>query len=1532
MRMVPLRGMKVLSRRPSARRAAALVVLGVLLGSGAHWVSAASAESGPAGDSWDWEAYERQREAAHARLEASGEDTMYASTPSPPAHPVHLPAPHQYVGATQESIQRVPSAFELAAASAAASGAEGGAFHAVPFLPTASDAARQGVVRVINHANESGAAEIHAVDDAGRRVGPLRLTLAGGAAVQFNSADLEQGNVDKGLATGAGSGTGAWRLAFASDLDIEVLAYVRTTDGLLVPMHDVVAQRDGEHRVATFNPGDDGGPEGKLRLLNTGDRAAEVTITGVDDAGDSPGTDVRLSIPSGAARTLTAAELESGAPDLEGALGDGEGHWRLAIESTGDIDVVNLLEVPGGHMANLSTAPDLRDDAGTWMVPLVPPANDPASRQGLVRVINRGDVAGTVRIDAADGSDRDYEPITLNLGAGEAVNLNSDDLEQGNALKGLAGGLGAGEGDWRLALESELDIEVLAYVRTPDGLLMAMHDSAPLRDAAYLVPLFNPASNRQQASSLRIVNRGSDAAALTVTGIDDRGRSPGSKVRFSVPAGGTRTVTAQQLESGEGVEGALGDGAGKWRLAVASDHPVIVMGLLASPTGHLANVSTAGARHEAQTAEQVFSEFIAGPIVQAKCANCHVENGLSGHTRLVFEKGDGADQERANLRVFANFVATVEDGATRILNKIRGVSHGGGIQVPSGSAEFEKMRLFLQLLGEDVDAGGPPITASSLFEGVRMESARRTLYRAAVLFAGRIPTPEELAPFPGGTPRQLWDTIRGMMTGPEFHEFLTRGANDRLLTASLRQESILDDGHRGVISNGDYARFLEYEAELERLKGTGPNERGQYPSEWWVWQSHVDYGAAQAPVELIAYVVENDLPYTKILTANYVMANAATAKAYSATATFDDPDDPYEFRPVRIQGYRRPGVTMDNYPHAGILSTTAFLRRYPTTPTNRNRARSRWTYHHFLGEDIQNSAPARTAADALLDTRNPTMHNPACTVCHIPLDPVAGAFQNYTETGFYRATLRGKHAFWPVYIHPESYAQRHHVPISTKPIEIVQHAVPITIDSEIVLRHRSPRSVASSARLWMDEISLQDHDTGTPYPLDIRLAERCCPHNRHTDVLLTHPNTGKPALWFQPGGTRYVPVNVPDGRYDIIAQVWAEGTEGQTGLAATAKLYQDGDTWYRDMRQPGFQGDRAPNADASLPWLAKRMAADPRFGEGAVKFWWPAIMGKEVSRPPAEGDSDFDGRLLGATAQAAEVARLATGFKRGFRAIYRPYNLKDLLVAMVLSPWFRAERDISGGRDAVRTVALRAAGARRLLTPEELTRKTGAITGFQWGRYRMFIVSSCCLLGETKTSLTNRFGFNLLYGGIDSETKLARTRDINDVMAAVAKVHAIQSSCPIVLREFYLLPNDRRRLFAGIGPDTGPETTAGEEAIRSKLAELHYKLLGIDVGPSSVEVNTAYSLFLETLERRRQGNEGARFRDGNVCDTRSDVLILQDVVDPPDFDPGGEHGRRSEQNDPDGLLTKAYDDEHYLARTWVVVLAYLMMDYRYLYL
>ena len=363
----------------------------------------------------------------------------------------------------------------------------------------------------------------------------------------------------------------------------------------------------------------------------------------------------------------------------------------------------------------------------------------------------------------------------MTLAAGETAHFNSDDLEHGNAEKGLSGGVGAGEGAWRLALSSELDIEVLAYVRTADGFLTAMHDSVPARRERHRVPVFNPASNLDQVSRLRVVNASDEDAAVTVTGIDGAGRSPGGEVQFAVAAGSGRSVTAQELETGDGVDGALGDGAGKWQLVVTADRPVVVMSLLESPTGHLTNLSTAGSRRQVRTAEEVFEDAVSAAVVQAKCVNCHVEGGVSGNTRLVFVPDTEEDHLARNLEAFRDFVAEVDGGASLILNKIQGVAHGGGIQVAAGSTEFDDMRTLLDLLAEDADVRGSALTADELFDTVTMESARRTLYRAALIFAGRLPTAEELAPFPGGTAKQLRDTIRGMMTGPAFHEFLTPG-------------------------------------------------------------------------------------------------------------------------------------------------------------------------------------------------------------------------------------------------------------------------------------------------------------------------------------------------------------------------------------------------------------------------------------------------------------------------------------------------------------------------------------------------------------------------------------------------------------------------------------------------------------------------------------------------------------------------------------------------------------------------------------
>ena len=1677
-----------------------------------------------------WE-YERRRSAAHARMP----NTLYASTPSAQAH-TDLSCPALVDEDTRRIYRRfvdrrdggqtVLGAPGLARASASgqsgitvfpanrqstsaasswpssaktkddagghliqASGWTTAQYQSksttegsqqVYLFPSASEPLREGFVRVINHSAEAGEVTIDPVDDSGREFDTITLSIDASETVHFNSGDLETGNEGKGLSGSTGSGQGDWRLAFSSELDIEVLSYIRTEDGFLTAMHDVAPAEGDIHQVAIFNPGSNRNQVSRLRLINPTDATAEVTIRGTDDKGMPGSGKVSLSLDAGTAREITAEQLESGGTGLAGMLGDGSGKWRLQVESEQAVVAMSLLESPTDHLTNLSTVPELAED-GVHGVPLFPAAGDDSGRQGFVRVINKSASEGDVRIKAYDETERDYEPVMLTIGANEVVHFNSDDLEQGSPQKGLSGGTGAGEGDWRLELTSDLEIEVLSYIRTTDGFLTAMHDVAPSAGNRHRVAVFNPGSNRNQESLLRLVNPGDGSAEVTITGVDDRGAPGDGEVTLSVPGGGLRTVGAWELESGaDRLTGMLGDGSGKWQLTITSDLPVVAMSLLKSPTGHLTNLSTApvrgargGAVQEPQTAEAVFQQLISGPIVQSKCISCHVEGGASANTRLVFVTDENPDHEAINLQVFEDFLDEEEDGASYMLNKIQGaLGHGGGIQVAAGTDEYANMERFLTLLGEDV--GPVALTPETLFDGAEMESARNTLRRAAIIFAGRIPTEEEYESTESGGLASLRAAIRVLMEGPEFHEFLVRGANDRLLTD--RDGTIID-----AAATDEFVDFsnLYYEKATSGIS---------YEELYW-WYQDVQYGIRRAPLELIARVAKNDLPYSEILTADYTMANPMAAEAYGSQSQFSNPSDVHEFKPSAIVSYYRdgpskvaeyslefgtqvtnPGELATKYPHAGILNTTVFLLRYPTTATNRNRARSRWTYYHFLGLDVEKSASRTTDPDALADRDNPTLSNPACTVCHRVLDPVAGAFQNYDDGGYYRSGWYGLDSLDGLY--------KEQGPRGGKEFEINGRSED---DKEVL--SVTGRFLAGSNTIGLENVNLEDECCTNILVngLSVRDAAGTLVASYEMEAMADWEEAECGGRWEGVGVDIYCRVNVSvdvpaDGDYTVEVVAWvgyqSEEVDGSAGgLRIWAPLpddfYRDGDTWYRDMRPPGFNGELVPDADRSLGWLADRIVADKRFAESTVRFWWPAIMGSEVAEPPEDkGDADFNAKLIASAAQDAEIARLARWFRQGFGG-GRPYDLKDLLVEITLSRWFRAES--VEARNAVQMTALRDAGARRLLTPEELGRKTGALTGFQLGRelQRHWHDPS----QRTRHELSGPF--NLLYGGIDSDGVTERARDFTSVMAGVAERYAVQASCPIIMRELYLLPDGQRRLFDGIERTDSPvsefgdsfdveagswvdretfaiegalsagaytvalafvndhweeeadrnlrvdsvvvsdaasgrtvatveledidseecgrpdyndatesndhrifssecrvaipveipidgtyrvevvawadqagedlavldvvvesnvETSLGARKIRSKLADLHEKLLGVEATTDSADVEAAYRLFVDVWERRRTSSDGGSFY-GWWCPWSSDRNYFDGILE----DPILKHANGDSEWDNDRVdeYFSGFDfhqDPNHMAWTWEVVLAYLLTDFRYLYL
>ncbi|MDE0062521.1 MAG: hypothetical protein OXU72_06985, partial [Gammaproteobacteria bacterium] len=462
--------------------------------------------------------------------------------------------------------------------------------YGLPLVLSTSNTSREGFVRIINRAAESGTLVLHAIDDAGTRFGPIEVEMGREETVNLNSRDLESGNPEKGLANGFGIGHGDWRLELATELDIAPLAYVRTSDGFLTGMHDQAARLDdGRYYVPFFNPAKNTQQASFLRLFNPGAVDAEVRLAGLDDRGDAaPGGEASLTLPAGEAREISAQDLETG-NGLNGELGDGAGKWRLFLSASEPIGVVNLLESPTGNLTNLSS----RGRKG--LLPFVLPAPG-FYREAFVRIINWSDEPGTVRIRGTDDEGLRTEPVTLSLAAGAVAHFNSGDLESGNAAKGLSGGIGNGTGNWFLELESDLDVEALAFVRTRDGFVTSVQDMAAAIDGVVNVPFLNPASNSEQQSSLRLINPGDEDAMLTISGRDDGGVSPPyGSVRLVLPAGESRTITAEQLESGTGgLRGRFGDGVGKWHLRVLSERPIEAMSLLGTPTGNLTNLSTSG--------------------------------------------------------------------------------------------------------------------------------------------------------------------------------------------------------------------------------------------------------------------------------------------------------------------------------------------------------------------------------------------------------------------------------------------------------------------------------------------------------------------------------------------------------------------------------------------------------------------------------------------------------------------------------------------------------------------------------------------------------------------------------------------------------------------------------------------------------------------------------------------------------------------------------------------------------------------------
>lgn len=465
-----------------------------------------------------------------------------------------------------------------------------------------SNQTQQSFLRVVNKSSASGLVTLHAIDDNGEPApgGDLSFTLGPKESKNFNSMDYEEGNTTKGLTGAFGNGSGKWQFLISSFLDLETSSNVRTPDGFLTNLTDIVpSPAPNVYEIYFANPGSNLLQQSFLRFVNKSDATGTVTITGRDDNGDAaPGGALSFTLGPNQSKNFNSLDYELGntGKGLSGALGDGAGKWRLTVTSTLDLEVMSLIRSSDGFVTNLSGQVP-RDEAGAHRIDFANPGSN-LGQQSFIRVVNTSNAVGTVTVSGIDdtGTVAPGGDVQFTLGPFESKNVNAVDLEDGNETKGLTGALGDGSGRWQLTVTSSLALRVMNLVRTSDGFVTNLSRVAPrstwLTEEAWF---FNPGSNTSQRSFLRLVNRSSETADIEISGIDDKGNAaPGGTVELSIAPNAAREITAADLEDGNaaaGLVGALGNGAGKWRLTVASDQDVVVMSLLETAGGFLTNQS-----------------------------------------------------------------------------------------------------------------------------------------------------------------------------------------------------------------------------------------------------------------------------------------------------------------------------------------------------------------------------------------------------------------------------------------------------------------------------------------------------------------------------------------------------------------------------------------------------------------------------------------------------------------------------------------------------------------------------------------------------------------------------------------------------------------------------------------------------------------------------------------------------------------------------------------------------------------------------
>jgi hypothetical protein len=218
----------------------------------------------------------------------------------------------------------------------------------------------------------------------------------------------------------------------------------------------------------------------------------------------------------------------------------------------------------------------------------------------------------------------------------------------------------------------------------------------------------------------------------------------------------------------------------------------------------------------------------------------------------------------------------------------------------------------------------------------------------------------------------------------------------------------------------------------------------------------------------------------------------------------------------------------------------------------------------------------------------------------------------------------------------------------------------------------------------------------------------------------------------------------------------------------------------------------------------------------------------------------------------------------------------------IASDFYRADGLATAVKDSCRRAELDDAGLVRMLSPEQVERKVGAVFGEKWGKLHDQLAT--------------------LYGGIDSKEVTDRAADPSGAMGAIQRTLSNDVACKHVARDF-ARPASERRLFPSIEPSVVPGSSAENDVkIRKAIAYLHEKVLGRYDAVDSAEVERTFRLFAAIVKDANE-QKGLEKQETYYC-------------------------RPAVNKDAPGA---AVSDPHYTIRAWRGVVTYLLRRSEFLY-